>query len=73
MLFDYIHVNLKGHVSSTMNLFEKPREVQADREMKFELFTMYNKLLDNLVTFKGDGQFDLGIVCDTLLDLLRYQ
>jgi len=42
--------------------------------MKFELFTTYNRLLDKLVIYKDDGnKFDLGIVCDTLLDLLRYQ
>jgi hypothetical protein len=42
--------------------------------MKFELFTTYNRLLDKLVTYKDDGnKFDLGVVCDTLLDLLRYQ
>lgn len=26
-----------------------------------------------MVTYKDEGNFDLGVVCDTLLDLLRYQ
>ena len=60
-------------MASSTNLFEKPREVQADRDMKFNLITTYNKLLDSLITHKDNGQFDLGVVCDTLLDLLRYQ
>lgn len=72
VLFDYISINLKAHTQSSTNLFEKPREVGADRDMKFNLILTYNKLLDSLVTYKDEGKFDLGVVCDTLLDLLRY-
>jgi hypothetical protein len=51
----------------------KPREVQADREMKFLLINLYNKLLDKMVAHTPDGSFDLGVACDCLLDLLRYE
>ena len=56
-----------------MNIFQKTREVQTDREMKFVLITTYNRLLDKMVSEKLESQFDLGLACDCLLDLLRYE
>ena len=41
--------------------------------MKFVLITTYNRLLDKMVSEKLESQFDLGLACDCLLDLLRYE
>jgi hypothetical protein len=44
VLFDYIKANLGRTL-----LFEKPREVQADREVKFAMIAEYNKVQNQLV------------------------
>lgn len=41
--------------------------------MKFSLIALYNKQLDKMVSHSPDGTFDLGLACDCLLDLLRYE
>jgi hypothetical protein len=41
--------------------------------MKFALIGLYNKLLDKMISHKHDDTFDLGVACDCLLDLLRYE
>ena len=53
VLFDYVSVNLDpfSRTNSAINLFEKPREIQADRDMKFKLISVYNKMLDKLVSY----------------------
>jgi len=71
VVLDYISLNLSTYQSQ--NLFLKPREVQADREMKFNLISLYNKQLDKMVNHTPDNSFDLGVACDCLLDLLRYE
>ena len=40
--------------------------------MKFKVIGLYNYHQDKLVQIKSDGSFDLSLVCDLLLDLLRY-
>ena len=74
VVLDYISMNLasctKGQGS---NHFLKPREVQTDREMKFALINFYNKQLDKMVSHTPDSSFDLGVACDCLLDLFRYE
>lgn len=66
VLFDYIEANLGRTL-----LFEKPREVQADRELKFALIAEYNKVQNQLVV--SQTEYDLAVVGDLVLDLLRYQ
>jgi len=41
--------------------------------MKFNLISLYNKQLDKMVNHTPDNSFDLGVACDCLLDLLRYE
>ena len=41
--------------------------------MKFNLISLYNKQLDKMVSHTPDNSFDLGLACDCLLDLLRYE
>jgi hypothetical protein len=73
VLFDYISLNLETYINKSQNLFEKPREVRDDWIMKFNLIETYNKMNDRLVSYEDkDGKFELGVVCDTLLDLIRY-
>ena len=78
MLCEYIEINIQAFTRSkkaeTTSLFEKPRETNVDRGMKFKLITRYNELLDKFSRDKTlDKDFDLGIPCDLLLDLLRYE
>lgn len=74
VLSDYISINLEEHIPGTINLFEKPREINPDTEMKFTFIAKYNELQDKLVTYKDtNGDFELGVVCDVFLDLLRHQ
>lgn len=74
VVLDYISINLSNCTSrSGSSLFLKPREVQADREMKFALITLYNRQLDKMVGHTPDSTFDIGVACDCLLDLFRYE
>jgi hypothetical protein len=50
----------------------KARETTDDRNMKYNLFKLHNNLQNNLIDRKLDDQFDLGIPCDIMLDILRY-
>lgn len=78
IICEYIENNLQAFASSkkaeTIALFEKPRETNVDRGLKFKLIVNYNKLLMKFSTDKTlASEFDLGIACDLLLDLLRYE
>lgn len=53
-------------------MFERTRETGKDREMKFKLIETYNRVLDKMCE-EEQKEFDLGIACDFLLDLLRYE
>ena len=78
MLCEYIEFNIQAFATSkkaeSTLLFEKPRETNVDRGLKFKLVQAYNRLL---LKFSKDqslsNEFDLGIPCDLLLDLLRYE
>jgi hypothetical protein len=70
VLLDYITMNFGNR--GTVLLFEKPRENKSDREMKFKLIDKYNELLDRMTVLEN-AEFDLGIPCDLLLDLLRFE
>ena len=55
-------------------LFEGARETTPDRLMKMKLIAKYNELMSRFSDAQGlDKEFDLGIPCDLLLDLLRYE
>ena len=55
-------------------MFEKPREVAADRKMKYLLIEKYNELGDNFAWDHSlPNLFDVGIPCDLLFDLMRYE
>ena len=50
------------------------RETQPDRTMKVSLLKRYNELKARFSDAHGlEKEFDLGIPCDLLLDLLRYE
>ena len=50
------------------------RETQPDRTMKVSLLKRYNELKARFSDTHGlEKEFDLGIPCDLLLDLLRYE
>ena len=72
VLLDYVQLNFKNR--GTVLLFERTRETAADREAKFRLVTTYNRLLDRTSSLGWqEAQWDLGIPCDLLLDLLRFE
>ena len=54
-------------------LFEAARETTPDRLMKMKLIAKYNELMQRFSDVRLDKEFDLGIPCDLLLDLLRYE
>ena len=55
-------------------LFEVGRETTPDRLMKMKLINKYNELMSKFSDEPNlDKEFDLGIPCDLLLDLLRYE
>ena len=70
VLLSYISKNLQN--TQLINLFEKTRETNQHRDSKFKLIDTYNRMLDKMCEFEG-ADFDLGIACDFLLDLLRYE
>jgi hypothetical protein len=74
VLFEYIQANLKHFKPTpTTNLFEKDRGTDADREVKFKFIALYNEQQDQLINYQDKkNEFELGIICDNLLDLLRY-
>ena len=56
MLCEYIEINIQDFATSkkaqTITLFDKPRETNVDRGMKFKLITRYNELLDKFTKDK---------------------
>jgi len=79
----------KGGNSGEKPLFEVARERAEDKDSKFKLIKAYNALLDELAHneqlqeiaesesiahyLNVPQKVDLGIACDLLLDLLRYE
>ena len=52
-------------------IFEKERNLKHDHQTKIKLISIYNEELDNLPTL--EQQFDLGLVCDMILDVFRFK
>lgn len=73
----YVNTNMETYSKSatqkTPGLFDKPRESKADRELKFKLINRFNVEQDSFKNGKFYMDFDLGIACDLMLDLLRYE
>ena len=55
------------------SLFDKPRESGKDRELKFAMIERFNEKPSRFPNQNFNSVFDLGIPCDLLLDLLRYE
>ena len=76
-IIDYIENNLPryaaGSTENKPSLFEYAREKGPDREMKFTLIERFNEKPSRFPNQNFNSQFDLGIACDLLLDLLRYE
>ena len=78
VLQQYIQVKTANLVNNSKRVdkpwFEKSRETDLDREMKFNLIKAFNNQDPGLTGGQSlDKQFDVGIACDLLLDLLRYE
>ena len=73
----YVNQNMESYAKSanqkTPGLFDKPRESKADRELKFKLINRFNVEQDSFKNGNFSSDFDLGIPCDLMLDLLRYE
>lgn len=75
-IVDYVENNLPRYVSgegTKPSLFDKSRENRADRELKFKLMKKFNVAPSRFPNSNFNSEFDLGIPCDLLLDLFRYE
>ena len=75
-IVDYVENNLPRYVSSGQNkpsLFDRPRETKSYRELKFKLMKRFNERPSRFPNSNFNNEFDLGIPCDLLLDLFRYE
>ena len=75
-LADYIENNLPRYSGSGENkpsLFDRSRENRTDRELKFKLIRRFNERPSRFPNANFNNEFDLGIACDLMLDLLRYE
>ena len=79
-LSEYVENNLEMFAVNQMTqslpkpLFEAARETTPDRLMKMKLIKKYNELMSKFSDATDmDKEFDIGIPCDLLLDLLRYE
>jgi len=73
---DYIENNLPRYAASgdgKPTLFDKSRENRTDRELKFKLIRKFNEQPSRFPNSNHSSEFDLGIACDLLLDLFRYE
>ena len=73
---DYVENNIarysaKGDKIPT--LFDKARESRSDRESKYKLIDRFNERPSRFPNQNYNHEFDLGIPCDLLLDLFRYE
>ena len=71
---EWISNHADQFVNVETTLFEKPRETNKDRGLKFKTIELYNALKEK---FGRDSSLldvaDIGIPCDLMLDLLRYE
>lgn len=77
-IVDYVENNLPRYAAgsedgSKPSLFDKPRETRAERELKFKLIRRFNERPSRFPNKNFNAEFDLGIPCDLLLDLFRYE
>ena len=76
-LVDYIENNLPRYSAnsdgSKHSLFDKSRENRTDRELKFKLLRKFNERPSRFPNSNFNEVFDLGIACDLLFDLFRYE
>ena len=75
-IVDYVENNLERYASGGDNkpsLFDKARETRIDRESKFKLMRRFNERPSRFPNQNYNSEFDLGIPCDLLLDLFRYE
>mmetsp|Transcript_35734 Transcript_35734/g.47018 ORF Transcript_35734/g.47018 Transcript_35734/m.47018 type:complete len:245 (-) Transcript_35734:797-1531(-) len=75
-IVDYIENNLPRYASlgeSKPSLFDRSRENRTDRELKFRLIRKFNERPSRFPNSNFNNEFDLGIACDLLFDLFRYE
>ena len=79
-LFEYVEENIDMFAVNQMGqtlpkpLFEAARETTPDRMMKMKCINKFNEFMSRFSDQKDmDTMFDIGIPCDLLLDLLRYE
>ena len=73
---DYIENNMPRYAAGgdgKPSLFDKSRENRTDRELKFKLIRKFNERPSRFPNSNFNNEFDLGIACDLLLDLFRYE
>lgn len=74
-LGDYIENNVEKHASmpACPSLFDKAREKDVERNLKIQLIRRFNEKPHRFPNSDFSNEFDLGIACDLLLDLFRYE
>ena len=75
-LVDYIENNLDRYANlpgKKPALFDKSRENDQNRALKFSLIRRFNEKPHRFPNQDFNDEFDLGIACDLLLDLFRYE
>lgn len=74
-LGDYIENNIEKHAAKlgSVSLFDKAREKDTERALKILLIRRFNEKPHRFPNSDFSSEFDLGIACDLLLDLFRYE
>lgn len=77
-IVDYVENNLQryaaaGGEGTKPSLFDKSRESRTERDLKFKLIKRFNERPSRFPNKNYNMEFDLGIPCDLLLDLFRYE
>ena len=78
-IVDYVENNLPKYAASSAegtikpSLFDKSRESRTERDLKFKLIKRFNERPSRFPNKNYNMEFDLGIPCDLLLDLFRYE
>ena len=75
-LGDYIENNIEGYALASgtkPSLFDLAREKDTDRGLKIQLIRRFNEKPHRFPNSNFNNEFDLGIACDLMLDLFRYE
>ena len=78
-IVDYVENNLPKYAATSAegtikpSLFDKSRESRTERDLKFKLIKRFNERPSRFPNKNYNQEFDLGIPCDLLLDLFRYE